>query len=168
MLLELGKIIHQPGGVVPFSLEMDFSDLDFGGSRPASEPLKAQGQVRNEAGVLVLTATLDTLLHCVCDRCAASFDRPFHQELEAILAQELMDEKNEDDWTFLLQGDAADLDDIITTGFVLNMESKFLCSPDCKGLCGTCGRNLNEGPCGCKPEPDPRLAVLKQLLQDKE
>ena len=168
MLLELGKIIHHPGGVVPFSLEMDFSDLDFGGSRPASEPLKAQGQVRNEAGVLVLTATLDTMLHCVCDRCAASFDRPFHQELEAILVRELMDEKNEDDWTFLLQGDAADLDDIITTGFVLNMESKFLCSPDCKGLCGTCGKNLNEGPCGCKPEPDPRLAVLKQLLQDKE
>ena len=168
MLLELGKIIHHPGGVVPFSLEMDFSDLDFGGSRPASEPLKAQGQVRNEAGVLVLTATLDTMLHCVCDRCAASFDRPFHQELEAILVRELMDEKNEDDWTFLLQGDAADLDDIITTGFVLNMDSKFLCSPDCKGLCGTCGKNLNEGPCGCKPEPDPRLAVLKQLLQDKE
>lgn len=168
MLLELGKIIHQPGGVVPFSLEMDFSELDFGGSRPASEPVKAQGQVRNEAGVLVLTAVLDTTLHCVCDRCAASFDRPFHQEVEALLASELMDEKNEDDWTFLLQGDAADLDDIITTGFVLNMESKFLCSPDCKGLCGTCGKNLNEGPCDCKPEPDPRLAVLKQLLQDKE
>ncbi len=167
MLLELGKIIHQPGGVVPFSLEMDFSDLEFGGSRPASEPLRVQGQVRNEAGVLVLTASLDTMLHCVCDRCASSFDRPFHQDLEAILVQELMDEKNEDDWTFLLQGDAADLDDIITTGFVLNMEPKFLCSPDCKGLCGTCGKNLNEGPCGCKPEPDPRLAVLKQLLQDK-
>jgi uncharacterized protein len=167
MLLDLGKIIAQPGGVVPFALKMDFSQMEFGGSFPASQPVEATGQVRNEAGVLVLTGTLDTVLHCTCDRCATSFQRPFHQAVEAILVPELMDERNEDDWTFLLSGDKADLEDILTTAFVLNMDSKFLCSPDCKGLCGTCGKNLNEGPCDCKPEPDPRLAVLKQLLKDK-
>ena len=168
MLLELGKIIDQPGGVVPFSCEMDFSELDFGGSRPASEPVLAVGQVRNEAGVLVFTAAVDTVLHCVCDRCASPFDRPFHLDAEAILVQELMDEQNEDERTFLLQGDAADLDEIITTVFVLNMDSKFLCREDCKGLCAACGKNLNDGPCSCKAEPDPRLAVLAQLVKDKE
>ena len=167
MLLDLGSILHTPGGSVPFSLEMDFSELEFGSSRPASEPVRIHGQVRNEADVLVLTADLDTTLHCVCDRCAADFDRPFHQSVEAILAEELAHETSEDDWTFLLQNGSADLDDILNTAFVLNMDSKFLCSEDCKGLCPTCGRNLNEGPCGCTPEPDPRLAVLAQLLQDK-
>lgn len=168
MLLELGTILAQPGGVVPFSLQMDFSEMEFGGSCPASEPLRVSGQVRNEAGVLVLSAVLDTTLHCVCDRCAVPFDRPFHETVEAVLAEELMDEKNEDDWTFLLSGTAADLDDILTTAFVLNMDTKFLCSHDCKGLCASCGKNLNDGPCDCKPQPDPRLAVLKQLLKDKE
>ena len=168
MQLELGSIIAQPGGVIPFSRELDFSSLEFGGSFPASEPVLFSGQVRNEAGVLVLTGTLDTTLHCICDRCAAEFTRAFHQDVEAILVQELMDEKNEDDWTFLLTEDAADLWDIATTAFVLNLDSKFLCSPDCRGLCASCGKNLNEGDCGCKPEPDPRLAVLAQLLQDKE
>lgn len=168
MLLELGKIITQPGGVVPFSLRLDFSEMDFGGCRPASEPVSVTGQVRNEAGVLILTALLETTLHCVCDRCAGEYLQPFRKEVEAILAQELMDEKNENDWTFLLQGDAADLDDILTTAFVLNMESKFLCSEDCQGLCSACGKNLNDGPCDCRPEPDPRLAVLAQLLKDKE
>lgn len=166
MLLELGTILTQPGGVVPFSLEQDFSDMDFGGSCPATQPVKVSGRVKNEAGVLLLTMTIDTVLSCVCDRCASAFDLPFHQEVEAILAEELMDEKNEDDWTFLLTGTAADLDDIIATAFVLNMEQKFLCSPDCKGLCASCGKNLNLGPCDCKPEPDPRLAVLRQLLRD--
>ena len=168
MLLDLGKILAQPGGALPFSLELDYSDMDFGGSCPAEEPVKATGQVRNEAGVLVLTAALDTTLHCTCDRCASDFLRPFHQEIEAILVQELMHETSEDDWTFLLKGDCADLDEILTTGFVLNMDSKFLCSPDCKGLCAVCGKNLNEGPCDCQPEPDPRLAVLKQLLKKDE
>lgn len=168
MLLDLGKIIAQPGGTLPFSTEMDFSQMDFGGNRPASEPVHITGSVRNEAGVLVLTATVETVLHCICDRCATPFDRVFRQDVEAILVRELMHEENENDWTFLLDGDTADLDEIITTAFVLNMESKFLCSPDCKGLCATCGKNLNEGPCDCKPEPDPRLAVLGQLLKDKE
>lgn len=168
MRLDLGSIIAQPGGIVPFSRELDFSSLEFGGSFPASESVRFTGQVRNEAGVLMLTGALDTTLHCVCDRCAAAFTRQFHQDVEAVLVQELMDEKNEDDWTFLLIGDEVDLWDIATTAFVLNLESKFLCSPDCRGLCASCGKNLNEGDCGCKPEPDPRLAVLKQLLQDKE
>ena len=50
---------------------------------------------------------------------------------------------------------------------VLAMDSKHVCSEDCKGLCATCGADLNEGPCGCKPEIDPRFAALAQLL-DKE
>jgi uncharacterized metal-binding protein YceD (DUF177 family) len=40
-----------------------------------------------------------------------------------------------------------------------------LCRPDCKGLCPTCGANLNYGPCDCQDEIDPRLAKLRELLK---
>ena len=86
------------------------------------------------------------------------------QTLSAAI-RELADEDNADEWTFLLDGDNADLDDIMTTAFVLSMDSKLLCSEDCKGLCAKCGKNLNEGPCQCKPDVDPRFAALQQLLQ---
>lgn len=66
---------------------------------------------------------------------------------------------------FLLEGDYIDVDEVTVTAFVLNMEQRFLCSEDCKGLCDKCGKNLNEGPCDCKAETDPRLAVLGQLLE---
>jgi uncharacterized protein len=43
---------------------------------------------------------------------------------------------------------------------------RFLCKEDCKGLCQRCGKNLNEGECGCETkEFDPRLAPLKALLE---
>lgn len=164
MLLNLASILHEPGGIVPFSFCMDFSDVE----PTAVNPVNIQGQVRNEAGVLLLTATLCTTLHCVCDRCATEFTREYRNGVEAILVSELAHQENEDDWTFLLQGSDADMDDIMNTAFLLNLNSKTLCSPDCKGLCGSCGKNLNEGPCGCKKELDPRLAVLQQLLKDKE
>ena len=167
MLLDLKPILHQPGGVIPFETVLDFSQLDFGGNCPASEPVTAKGLVRNQAEVLLLSCRLTTTLHCVCDRCAGSFTRPFDQQVEAILTEELAHETSEDDWTFLLEGGCADLDDILNTGFVLNMDSKFLCSEDCRGLCPTCGKNLNDGPCDCVPELDPRWAALRQLLKDK-
>ena len=40
-----------------------------------------------------------------------------------------------------------------------------VCKPECKGLCAQCGQNLNEKTCTCETDDvDPRLAILKQLL----
>ena len=76
-----------------------------------------------------------------------------------------MEENAEDDpELFLLQGDEIDLDEILSTCFILDMDSKFLCKEDCKGLCPDCGKNLNLGPCECRKKIDPRFAVLEQLL----
>lgn len=167
MLLRLSKIIETPNSEVPFETELDLRDLRFGNDCPVQEPVLAQGAVRNTAGVLLLDALLRTTLHGVCDRCAAPFTRTLEYPVHAVLTTELENEDEADAWTFLLENDSADLDDILTTAFVLNMDSKLLCKPDCKGLCFRCGRNLNDGPCDCRPEADPRLAVLGQLLKDK-
>ena len=65
---------------------------------------------------------------------------------------------------FVLEGTEIDVQEVLSTCFILDMETKFLCREDCKGLCARCGRNLNLGPCGCGKEIDPRFAVLEQLL----
>lgn len=54
--------------------------------------------------------------------------------------------------------------------FLLNLPMRFLCDEDCKGICFECGKNLNDGPCGCedKKEVDPRLAALLDLVSDEE
>ena len=165
MLLGLSKIIDCPGASVPFSVRVDLSDLRYGDSYPVSEPVEAAGTVRNTAGVLMMTGSLHTTLHGVCDRCAADFDRYVEFPIEVVLVTELSNEENEDEWVFPLVADSADLEDIVRTVFVLNLDSKLLCKDDCKGMCCRCGKNLNEGPCSCQKELDPRFAALKQLLE---
>ena len=165
MLLGLSKIIDSPGASVSFSISVDLSDLCYGVSYPVSEPVLAQGTVRNTAGVLVMTGEITTRIHGICDRCAADFDRDIRFPMDVILVTELSDEDSEDEWVFPLEADAADLDDIVRTVFVLNLDSKLLCKADCKGLCSRCGRNLNDGPCNCQKELDPRFAALKQLVE---
>ena len=165
MLLGLSKIIDCPGATVPFSTSVDLSDLCFGVSYPVSEPVKAEGTVRNTAGVLVMTGEISTCIHGICDRCANTFDRDVRIPIDVVLVTEMANEENEDEWVFPLEGDSADLDDIVRTVFVLNLDSKLLCKEDCAGLCHRCGKNLNDGPCNCQKELDPRFAALKQLLE---
>ena len=165
MLLGLSKIIENPGASVAFSTSVDLSDLCYGVSYPVTEPVLAEGMVRNTAGVLVMTGSITTCIHGTCDRCASPFDREIYFPIDVVLVTEMANEENEDEWVFPLESDSADLDDIVRTVFVLNLDSKLLCSEDCAGLCHRCGKNLNDGPCGCQKELDPRFAALKQLLE---
>ena len=165
MRLGLSKIIDCPGASVPFSTSVDLSDLRYGECYPVSEPVLASGTVRNTAGVLMMTGTIHTTIHGVCDRCASDFDADVDYPIDVVLVTELSNEENEDVWVFPLEGDSADLEDIVRTVFVLNFGSKLLCKPECKGLCCRCGKNLNHEVCSCQKELDPRFAALKQLLE---
>ena len=165
MLLGLSKIIDCPGASVSFSTSVDLSDLQYGQTKPVTEPVLAEGTVRNTAGVLVMIGKLHTTIHGVCDRCASDFDSYVEFPIDVVLVTELANEENEDEWVFPLEGDSADLEDIVRTVFVLNLDSQLLCKPDCKGLCCRCGKNLNVEGCTCQKELDPRFAALKQLLE---
>ena len=162
MRLNLKDIIHVPGGVCPFRFQLDLSGLEFNGAHPIDQPVAVTGQVRNMAGALLLEGTAATTLHLTCDRCGRPFARKKTVPLETLLATELSDEASDDE---IVQ---VDLDEVATTAFVLAMDSKNLCSEDCKGICPGCGADLNVEPCQCKPELDPRLAVLAQLLEKEE
>ena len=49
---------------------------------------------------------------------------------------------------------------------LLAIPMKNLCKEDCKGLCSHCGKDLNEGECGCTNEKiDPRWIALKNLYK---
>ena len=165
MRLDLHEIISAPGSV-PFEYEADVSGMDFPGVEEPLSPLTASGKAVNTAGLLELDGEARVSLSCRCDRCGESFVMDKRVPVHAVLSEEIQDEDNPD--LFPIEGDSADLDEIIMTAYVLSMESKLLCRPDCLGLCDRCGANLNNGPCSCRSEGDPRLAKLAQLLDSKE
>ena len=165
MLLDVRKIINAPGERIAFHFDLDLSDVDFGGRRPVQNPVVVAGDVRNVAGMLLLTFEASTVLKSVCDRCLKPFDQPKTVRYETMLAEELEDEDSDD--ILLLEDGAVDLGDLARTVFILEMDTKTLCSEDCKGICPGCGVDLNQGTCTCKKEVDPRLAVLAKLL-DKD
>lgn len=163
--MNLHELLLNPGSRLPFRCELSTDRLDFPAVLSYTAVPVGEGFIVNNAGALTLRGTLSAAMRCVCDRCAAEFDREVSYPLDVPLASELQDEENPD--YFLLEGDELDLEELLETVFILNMDTRFLCREDCKGLCSRCGKNLNEGPCDCRTGSDPRLAVLEQLLDDK-
>lgn len=164
MLLNVKPILHSPGKRLDFQFSMDLSDLEFAGRYPVTQPVEVTGQVRNTADVLELELTARTTLDAVCDRCGKAFPQEKEVSYQCLLAEELQNEDNDE--IVLLEDGQADVGDLARTAFILGMDSKTLCSEDCKGLCPRCGADLNLGPCSCRKEVDPRLAVLAKLLEN--
>ncbi len=164
MRLNVKKIMNTPGERIDFHFTMDLSDVDFGGVCPVIHPVLVEGSVRNTAGILLLSMRMETVLRSVCDRCGKEFDNPKTVPYEIMLADHL--ENGESDDILLLENDEVDLSELAESEFILGMDTKTLCSEDCKGLCQRCGADLNLGPCGCKKEIDPRWAALSKLLEE--
>lgn len=165
MRLDLRPIIHVPGASLPFHFSMDLSGTELYGEQPIKEPVLVSGVVRNTAGIFSLDGEASTTLDLYCDRCTKMFRKEKTVPMHFILAKELAsEEEEEEEEIILLDGDELDIGELAFTAFLLNMDMKNLCSDDCKGLCSGCGANLNEEPCRCEPEIDPRWSALSQLL----
>ncbi len=163
-MIDLHELILRPGTSLPFRHELSARRLDFPAVLAYTDGPVGEGVIVNSAGALTLRGQITAGMRCRCDRCAGEFDTIRQVPLEVQLASDLQDEEDPD--YFLLTGEKLDIDDLLESAFILSMDQQLLCREDCKGLCPRCGADLNKGPCGCKKESDPRLAVLEQLLDD--
>ena len=161
--LDLRELIAAPGKRVGFGFELPMDGLDFDGVLEFRTPVTVRGEVANHAGLLELCAVISADMLCQCARCLKEFPRALRLETAAYLAEELEDEDNED--YYLLKDGKADLEEIARDALIFNFEPRLLCRDDCKGLCPKCGKDLNEGPCDCGEDPDPRWHALGQLLE---
>lgn len=165
MIIDLEPIFNIDGESLSFNYELDLSGEEFDGTKPFNTPVKVSGKVENKTGIVEMTASADILLDIFCDRCAKPLKFPYTVDIEHTLVTSLNDEDNDD--LLLVNEMRFDLDGLVTDDIFLDLPAKFLCKEDCKGLCPTCGKDLNEGSCGCVEEIDPRLEALRQLLDSE-
>ncbi len=103
-----------------------------------------------------------------CARCLETYEFPLRKDFSFVLvpiseARSAGDESAEVDLAYY-EGDEIDLTPMISEQIILALPTRPLCSEDCKGLCPSCGKNLNRETCNCSTESgDPRLAVFRSL-----
>ena len=80
-----------------------------------------------------------------------------------------LDEDVEGQRVRYFEGDELNLAPHVWEEMLLASPSKFYCSEDCKGLCPSCGKNLNLEACNCAQEREESgsgLAALKDMFPD--
>jgi uncharacterized protein len=147
--------------------------IDLGGESATD----VQGQVRFMLTNFGIVATVDAhgILHLNCSRCLEPFTTPvdveFTEEYQPTIdiATGLPSRTPHSDSAFeISQNHTIDLTEALRQHFVLAEEMIPVCREDCKGLCPTCGVNLNTETCTCPPaqEESPFLA-LQGLFADQ-
>ena len=114
--------------------------------------IKIVGAVEDVGKSFVVRGQIECKKIFVCDRCLTCAQEnqvhEFDEEFEKSVAVD----------------DLIDVTELLRDVLIADQPMKNLCKADCKGLCPTCGANLNEGECGCeKFIVDPRLATLKDF-----
>lgn len=113
--------------------------------------------------------TLAAEIATECRRCLTPVRVPVAAEIGALFSEDA--EASDDPDSYPLSPHAVEVDvrPAVREELALAAPAYVLCREDCRGLCPRCGKDLNAGPCGCDPAPDPRwraLADLKSKLRE--
>ena len=167
MLINLSDIIRDDGGKLELKEAFEMPKMDFLGEEfTFCEPCLLEGAILNNTKSLELKAKVKGKMGVHCARCGKPLTVDLEFPVEEILVREDADFPEDED-VIVYSGSSLELMEAIENGFLLNVSGKFLCDEDCKGLCSICGKNLNEGDCGCNREYiDPRLEKLAEIMKN--
>jgi uncharacterized protein len=99
-----------------------------------------------------------------CSRCLTETTVSVQDDAHLIFAAAGGEEADDPDvYTFGPRDKELDLRPAVRELWLLNAPGFALCREDCKGLCPTCGADLNAGPCSCPPSRDTRWDALRKL-----
>lgn len=164
MVVDLKHIFVKDNSSLPLKYALDLSHIDYMGEYPLKKPVEIAGEITNKASLVRLEAEITFEFDASCDRCGTRTAKRHTLKLSKSLATSI--EGEESDTIITVPDMKLDLDELIYTETVTNLPMKHLCDENCKGMCPKCGKNLNEGECGCpKKEIDPRLKALADLLK---
>lgn len=126
-------------------MELDETDTQF------KHEVEYDFLAQLQGNALLVTGKVRTQATLRCSRCLQVFDLPLEVS-QFVFHQELTGE------------DFVDLTANMREDIILELPQRALCSQGCKGLCPHCGKDLNKGPCRCKPsEGDLRWHALDHL-----
>lgn len=165
MELNLSPILNYDGKKTDISQEVSLTAFP-NDTFEMITPVRFDGYMQNIGGTMEICGTASVRLRLTCDRCTDDFisDLGFDINEKFRKGDSLTDTEENPDIT-KFSGTSICFDDILYSNLYMNLPSKTLCDPDCKGLCPVCGCNLNKNECGCSTKTtDPRFDILDQLL----
>jgi len=170
-----GLLTGPKGGTRSYELSIPVSELDqLDDAFDVVAPFRGNARFlwTNERILAIVTG--DTAIQQQCSRCLEPFVLPVHIDIEDVFVPSVdmatgqpIHPDDEDEALLIDEHHILDLSELLRQSILLTLPMTPLCRPDCKGLCPTCGANLNYETCSCEEEDiDPRWAALSLFLEN--
>jgi uncharacterized protein len=161
--VNISSIREERGATIPCAGVQEVNPADFEGlALKFTGPVEVKGKVTNTGGGFLLEAELTLDYQVSCDRCMCE-TRQTHKldfKEEFVSGHDIANET-----VYGFSGDLIDLTECLRDQIILALPMKFLCSPECRGFCPKCGKNLNEEECRCSEEIiNHQFELVKNLL----
>jgi uncharacterized protein len=143
-------------------------DFDF------ETPLQAEVKIRRTGRSVLIIGKVETTLRLQCARCLKEFSSPLSTTFDLTLhptkeapSDEDIELGSEEMESSFFEGGEIHLSEIACEQIFLELPYQPICQEGCRGLCPTCGRDLNLSPCECVKEEFPSgFSGLKKLKLD--
>lgn len=119
-------------------------------------PLHLEFTIAREFDHIRAHGRVDTKVRFTCSRCLAEYDTElrteftiFYSKTSRIPVEEEVALSEEDLVSVSYEGDTIDFTNEVAEQVLMEIPLKPLCSEGCRGLCSTCGTDLNTGECEC-------------------
>ena len=129
-----------------------------------AEPVRVDGRLQGTGeGRYYWHGHLHTAVAGECRRCLTAVKAPVAVEVGALFTSDADAVDDPDAYRLQSHDTEVDLRPVVREELALALPRFVLCRDDCRGLCPSCGKDLNAGPCGCAPAADPRWRSLADL-----
>jgi uncharacterized protein len=121
-------------------------------------PLQVDLTAREVGDAVLVRGSLRTAVRLSCRRCLEPVESEIDAHVDLLFAAPMEGEEEGDDgevYPLPPRGDDLDLTGAVREHVVLETPALALCREDCRGLCPSCGADLNDGACECAPQAVP-------------
>lgn len=165
MKIDIADAIQNEGEVYTVTYDGTLESIKFSGeSFCFADGIHVDANYHFDGEGVMVIGNFSTDVQVTCARCLKAFLYPVDVQFAEYY------KKQPEDGMYTYDGDIIDLARMLQDNVVLNLPVRFLCKDDCKGLCSVCGKDLNEGECGCDKEIDKSNPFygLSKLYSDEE
>ncbi|MEK7403307.1 MAG: DUF177 domain-containing protein [Gemmatimonadota bacterium] len=135
------------------------------GDQVPAKPLRVTGRLSSAgSGGFVWHGRLEGDVIMPCRRCLTDTAATVQDDTYVMFAEAGSDETDDPDVYVLDErSNQLDIRPAVREQWLLNVPAFVQCREDCKGMCPKCGKNLNDGPCGCAATSDSRWDALRKV-----
>ena len=161
--MSVAEILGKPGNLKEIRVSKELPGIRHALASLTDNPIEGDLKAESVVEGILVTGSLRGKALFECARCLTDTSSQVAVDVCELFVAPGHEAPPEED-AYKVQGLEIDLEPMIRDALALALPLNPLCREECQGMCAQCGRDLNQGPCGCvEDELDPRWAALSEL-----